>query len=40
MSANTLKEQYPGLYNIVRKESATIADIISTTPLNVENLHW
>jgi hypothetical protein len=32
---SSLKEQYPNLYNIVLKKSATIADIFSTRPLNV-----
>jgi hypothetical protein len=32
---NTLKEQYPNLYNIARKKNATISDIFSTRPLNI-----
>jgi hypothetical protein len=32
---NTLKEQYPNLYNIVPKKSARVAKIFSTQPLNV-----
>jgi hypothetical protein len=32
---NTLKEQYPNLYNIVPKKSARVAKIFSTRPLNV-----
>jgi hypothetical protein len=35
LGANTLKEQYPNLYNIVHKKSATVAKIFSTRPLNV-----
>jgi hypothetical protein len=33
--AATLKEEYPNLYNIVMKKSATVAEIFSTMPLNV-----
>jgi hypothetical protein len=32
---SALKDQYPNLYNIVRKKSATIAYVFSTRPLNV-----
>jgi hypothetical protein len=32
---SALKDQYPNLYNIVRKKSMTIADVFSTRPLNV-----
>jgi hypothetical protein len=32
---STLKDQYPNLYNIVRKKSAIIADVFNTRPLNV-----
>jgi hypothetical protein len=32
---SALKDQYPNLYNIVRKKSATITDVFSTRPLNV-----
>jgi hypothetical protein len=35
LGVNTLKDQYPNLYNIVRKKSVTIADVFSTRPLNV-----
>jgi hypothetical protein len=35
LGAATIKEEYPNLYNIVRKESATVAEIFSTMPLNV-----
>jgi hypothetical protein len=30
-----LTEKYPSLYNIVRKKSASMAQVLSTTPLNV-----
>jgi hypothetical protein len=35
LGANALKNQYPNLYNIIRKKSATIAEVFSTRPLNV-----
>jgi hypothetical protein len=35
LGASTLKDQYPNLYNIVRKKSATVANIFSSRPLNV-----
>jgi hypothetical protein len=35
VGANNLKDQYPNLYNIIRKKSATISDIFSTRPLNI-----
>jgi hypothetical protein len=34
LGASTLKDQYPNLYNIVRKKSATVANIFSSRPLN------
>jgi hypothetical protein len=33
--ASTLKDKYHNLYNILRKKSATIADIFIPRPLNV-----
>jgi hypothetical protein len=30
-----LKNQYPNLFNIVRKKQATVADVLNSTPLNV-----
>jgi hypothetical protein len=30
-----LMTQYPSLYNIVRKKSATVASVFETVPLNV-----
>jgi hypothetical protein len=30
-----LNQQYPNLYNIVRRRNATVADIFSSRPLNV-----
>ena len=30
-----LKEQYPNIFNIVRKKSATVADVLRTNPYNV-----
>jgi hypothetical protein len=30
-----LKIKYPSLYNIVRRNDATVAQVLSTTPLNV-----
>jgi hypothetical protein len=30
-----LMKKYPALYNIVRKKNATVAQALSTTPLNV-----
>jgi hypothetical protein len=35
VGANNLKDQYPNLYNIIRKKSTTISDIFSTRPLNI-----
>jgi hypothetical protein len=32
---NALKEQYPNLYNIVRRKNTIIADVFQTRPLNV-----
>jgi hypothetical protein len=31
----TLRSQYPSLYNIVRKQYATVVDVLSSTPLNI-----
>jgi hypothetical protein len=31
----TLKVQYPNLFHIVRRKSATVAEILSVRPLNV-----
>jgi hypothetical protein len=35
LGANTLREQYPNLYNIVRKKSAIVANVFSMRPLNI-----
>jgi hypothetical protein len=32
---NTLREQYPNLYYIVHKKDDTIANVLSTIPLNI-----
>jgi hypothetical protein len=47
LGTRALKDQYPNLYNIVRKKSVTVATVFSSRPLNVssrrnlvtENLH-
>lgn len=31
----SFKDQYPGLYNIVRKKSATVAKFLGSQPLDV-----
>jgi hypothetical protein len=31
----SLKEQYPNLFNIVRRKNATVVEIFSSRPLNV-----
>jgi hypothetical protein len=31
----SFKDQYPSLYNIVRKKSATVESVLSTVPLNI-----
>jgi hypothetical protein len=35
LGVNTLNDQYPNLYNIVRKKNVTISDIFSTRRLNI-----
>jgi hypothetical protein len=35
ISNEHLMKKYPALYNIVRKKNATVAQVLSTTPLNV-----
>jgi len=35
LGSQTLKIQYPNLFNIVRKKQATVADVLNSTPLNV-----
>jgi hypothetical protein len=35
LGATTFKEQYPNLYNIVWKKSATVSDVFWTRPLNI-----
>src|SRR5438132_310263 len=35
LGSRTLKEQYPSLYGIIRKKSATVKEILSSHPLNV-----
>jgi hypothetical protein len=35
IGASTLREQYPNLYNLVWKISATVQSIFSTIPLNI-----
>jgi hypothetical protein len=35
LGVTALKEQYPNLYNIVRKKSATIENVFSSRPLNL-----
>ena len=35
LGMSTLKEQYTNLYNIVRRKSAIVADIMSFVPLNI-----
>jgi hypothetical protein len=31
----TLMKRFPSLYNLVRKKNASVAQVLSTTPLNV-----
>jgi hypothetical protein len=35
LGANTLKEEYPNMYNIARRKSAMVAHIFHTCPLNI-----
>jgi hypothetical protein len=35
LGAKALKEDYPNLYNIARRKSATVTDIFRTHPLNI-----
>jgi hypothetical protein len=35
LGANALKDEYPNLYNIVRRKNATVANIFRTRPLNM-----
>jgi hypothetical protein len=35
LGANMLRDEYPNLYNIVRRKTATVADIFRTRPLNI-----
>jgi hypothetical protein len=35
LGANMLRDEYPNLYNIVRRKIATVADIFRTHPLNI-----
>ena len=35
MGNHPLKTQYPTLYNIARRKQAKVAEVLSTTPLNV-----
>jgi hypothetical protein len=35
LGTTPLKQQYPNLYNIVRRRNATVADIFSSRPLNI-----
>jgi hypothetical protein len=35
LSANALKDEYPNLYNIIRRKNATVAEILSTRKLNI-----
>jgi hypothetical protein len=35
LGANVLRDEYLNLYNIVRRKSAMVADILSTRPLNI-----
>jgi hypothetical protein len=36
----SFKEQYPSLYNIIRRRSATVASVISTVSLNVSSQRY
>jgi hypothetical protein len=35
LGANVLKDDYPNLYDIVRRKNATLAEIFRTQPLNI-----
>ena len=35
LGMSSLKEQYPNLYNIVRRKNAMVADIMSFVPFNI-----
>ena len=35
LGSSTLREEYPNLYNIVRRKNDTAFDILSTPPLNI-----
>jgi hypothetical protein len=35
LGTNALKEEYPNLYNIVRRKNATVTDIFQSSPLNI-----
>jgi hypothetical protein len=35
LGTNALKEEYPNLYNIVRRKNATVTDIFRSSPLNI-----
>jgi hypothetical protein len=35
LGTTTLKEQYPNLYNIVRRKDATVAEILGSRPFNI-----
>jgi hypothetical protein len=35
LGANMLRDEYPNLYNIVRRKTATVADIFRTRSLNI-----
>ena len=35
MGQKPLRQQYPSLYNIVRRKNQTVADSLSTMPLNI-----
>ena len=35
LSAQALKDYFPNVYNIVRKKSVTVKDVLSLAPLNV-----
>jgi hypothetical protein len=35
LGATPLKQQYPNLYNIVQRKSATVAEVFNSRPLNI-----
>jgi hypothetical protein len=35
LGVNSLKEEYPNLYNIVRQKNATVVDVFRSSPLNI-----